>query len=143
MSLTFMPGAALSPREAEILTLMADVGYTAKEVAQKLGTSNRTVETQIANAVTKLKARNKLHAVVLWDRARRTAGAPSVVDHERNRRRVVDQEQPYLTGNTPCEADCALCNGRGFYGTPGSSCSFCRGVGRVQWGSLPADGVKQ
>ena len=26
--------------------------------------------------------------------------------------------------------DCALCNGRGFYGTPGGQCGFCKGTGK-------------
>jgi DNA-binding NarL/FixJ family response regulator len=69
--ITFMPGAALSPREAQILTLMAEEGFTAKEVAHKFNVSHRTVEIQVANAITKLGARNRMQAVVWWDRKHR------------------------------------------------------------------------
>lgn len=72
--ITYMPGAALSPREAEVLTLMAEEGCTAKEVAHRLKVSHRTVEIQVANAVNKLGARNRMQAIVWFDRRRRAAG---------------------------------------------------------------------
>ena len=44
----------LTPREAEVLRLLVE-GYANKVVANKLGLSNRTVESHRANALTKLR----------------------------------------------------------------------------------------
>lgn len=73
--ITYKPGAALSPREAEVLTLMADEGCTAKEVAHRFKVSHRTVEIQVANAITKLGARNRMQAIVWWDRKCRSSAS--------------------------------------------------------------------
>jgi DNA-binding NarL/FixJ family response regulator len=55
----------LSPRKLEILTLIAK-GYTDKEIASKLKMSVRTVQTHISLIILKLKARNRVNAVVLY-----------------------------------------------------------------------------
>jgi DNA-binding NarL/FixJ family response regulator len=55
----------LSPRKVEILTLIAK-GYTDKEIACKLKMSVRTVQTHISLIILKLKARNRVNAVVLY-----------------------------------------------------------------------------
>lgn len=31
----------------------------------------------------------------------------------------------------PAVVDCAMCKGRGFYGTPGGPCAFCKGSGKT------------
>jgi two-component system, NarL family, response regulator len=54
----------LTPREQEVLTLLAR-GYTGEEVARQLEVSGETVRAHVRNAVTKLHARTRLHAVVL------------------------------------------------------------------------------
>lgn len=54
----------LSPREREILELLAD-GLTGAQVAQLLFVSPETVRTHIRNAMTKLHAHTRAHAVVL------------------------------------------------------------------------------
>lgn len=55
----------LSPKEHNILTLIA-CGFTDKEVALKLNISIRTVQTHIASILLKLKARNRVNAVVVY-----------------------------------------------------------------------------
>jgi DNA-binding NarL/FixJ family response regulator len=54
----------LSPREREVLSLAAR-GLTADGVAAELFLSVETVRTHTRNAIRKLGARNRLHAVVL------------------------------------------------------------------------------
>lgn len=47
-----------------MLTLLAR-GYSGEEVARELGVSGETVRAHVRNSVTKLRARTRLHAVVL------------------------------------------------------------------------------
>ena len=54
----------LTPREREILELFAE-GYTAETAGVRLGISERTVATHADNAIHKLNANNRVHAVVL------------------------------------------------------------------------------
>jgi DNA-binding CsgD family transcriptional regulator len=54
----------ISAREAEVLGLIAD-GLTANEAADRLFLSVETIHTHVRNAVRKLGARGRLHAVVL------------------------------------------------------------------------------
>lgn len=55
----------LSAKEHNVLTLIA-CGFTDKEVALKLNISIRTVQTHIASILLKLKARNRVNAVVVY-----------------------------------------------------------------------------
>jgi DNA-binding NarL/FixJ family response regulator len=55
----------LSPKKIEILTLIAR-GYTDKEIANLLKMSIRTVQTHISSIISKLNARNRVNAVVLY-----------------------------------------------------------------------------
>jgi DNA-binding NarL/FixJ family response regulator len=59
-------GAApvLSPREREVLALMAE-GLTAEQVALRLAVGVETVRTHVRNAIRKLGARNRVHAIAL------------------------------------------------------------------------------
>jgi LuxR family transcriptional regulator, transcriptional regulator of spore coat protein len=52
----------LSPREHQILELIA-VGFSAKEVAQRVFIAPRTVERHIENIRLKMRARNRTHMV--------------------------------------------------------------------------------
>lgn len=52
---------ALSPREEEILRLLAD-GLTDREIGEGLTISTRTVETHVSNILRKLDARNRAEA---------------------------------------------------------------------------------
>lgn len=52
----------LSPREVEVLEFIVQ-GYSARETAEMLSLSHRTVERHIDNARTKLGARNRPHLV--------------------------------------------------------------------------------
>ncbi len=54
----------LSPREREVLHLMAE-GRTADGVADALGVSVETVRTHVRNAIRKLQARNRVHAIAI------------------------------------------------------------------------------
>jgi DNA-binding NarL/FixJ family response regulator len=53
----------LSPRESEILSLLAD-GLTGEQIAQRLVLSPETIRTHIRNAMEKLDARTRTEAVV-------------------------------------------------------------------------------
>jgi DNA-binding NarL/FixJ family response regulator len=55
---------ALSAREREIIGLLAE-GLTGDEVAELLVLSAETVKTHIRNAMTKLEARNRVHAIAI------------------------------------------------------------------------------
>jgi DNA-binding NarL/FixJ family response regulator len=55
---------ALTARERQVLTLLAR-GFTGEEVARELEVSAETVRAHVRNAVTKLHAKTRLHAVVL------------------------------------------------------------------------------
>jgi DNA-binding NarL/FixJ family response regulator len=54
----------LSPREREIMHLMAE-GGTAEAIGAALGVSVETVRTHVRNAIRKLRARNRVHAIAL------------------------------------------------------------------------------
>ena len=54
----------LSPREREILDLLAD-GLTGAQIAKRLFLSPETVRTHIRNAMEKLEAQTRVHAVAL------------------------------------------------------------------------------
>jgi DNA-binding NarL/FixJ family response regulator len=54
----------LSPREREIMHLMAE-GLTAEAIADEIEISVETVRTHVRNAIRKLKARNRVHAIAL------------------------------------------------------------------------------
>ncbi|HEV3229613.1 MAG TPA: response regulator transcription factor [Solirubrobacteraceae bacterium] len=54
----------LSPREREIMHLMAE-GLTAEAIADEIDISVETVRTHVRNAIRKLKARNRVHAIAL------------------------------------------------------------------------------
>ena len=54
----------LSPREREVMLLMAE-GLTAEAVGERLGVSVETVRTHVRNAIRKLGARNRVHAIVI------------------------------------------------------------------------------
>jgi DNA-binding NarL/FixJ family response regulator len=59
---------ALSTREREIIQLLAE-GLTGEEVADRLVLSAETIKTHIRNAMTKLEARNRVHAIAIALRA--------------------------------------------------------------------------
>ncbi|MGZ4296206.1 MAG: LuxR C-terminal-related transcriptional regulator [Solirubrobacteraceae bacterium] len=61
--------AQLSPREREVLTLLAD-GYQGPEIADRLFLSLETVRTHIRNAVNKLGARTRVQAAAMVARER-------------------------------------------------------------------------
>jgi len=54
----------LSPREREILELLAH-GLNGEQIAQQLYLSSETVRTHVRNAMSKLDASTRVHAVVL------------------------------------------------------------------------------
>jgi DNA-binding NarL/FixJ family response regulator len=54
----------LSPRERQVMHLMAE-GRTAERAGAELGVSVETVRTHVRNAVRKLQARNRVHAIAL------------------------------------------------------------------------------
>jgi DNA-binding NarL/FixJ family response regulator len=54
----------LSPRERQIMHLMAE-GLTAEAIGERLAVSVETVRTHVRNAIRKLRARNRVHAIAL------------------------------------------------------------------------------
>ena len=54
----------LSPREREIMHAMAE-GLTAERISEELAISVETVRTHVRNAIRKLQARNRVHAIAL------------------------------------------------------------------------------
>jgi DNA-binding NarL/FixJ family response regulator len=58
----------LSAREREIMELLAD-GLTSDEVASSLVLSAETVKTHVRNAMSKLQAKNRVHAIAIALRA--------------------------------------------------------------------------
>jgi DNA-binding CsgD family transcriptional regulator len=61
--------AALTPRQREILTLLA-AGLTTIEVAERLVLSKHTVDAHIRNMLGRLGARSRTHALALALRRR-------------------------------------------------------------------------
>ncbi len=57
-----MVGGALTPREREILDLLAE-GFTMRQIGRRLGISTRTVETHVAKIYRKLSVRSRVQAV--------------------------------------------------------------------------------
>ena len=55
---------SLSPREREIMHLMAE-GLTADAIAEEISISVETVRTHVRNAIRKLRARNRVHAIAI------------------------------------------------------------------------------
>jgi DNA-binding NarL/FixJ family response regulator len=55
---------SLSARERQITQLLAE-GLTGEEVAERLVLSSETVKTHIRNAMAKLEARNRVHAIAI------------------------------------------------------------------------------
>jgi len=56
--------AVLSPREREIMELIAQ-GLTGEQIADRLVISAETVKTHIRNAMTKLEANTRAHAIAI------------------------------------------------------------------------------
>jgi DNA-binding NarL/FixJ family response regulator len=54
----------LSPREREIMHLMAE-GLTAEQISGEIVISIETVRTHVRNAIRKLQARNRVHAIAI------------------------------------------------------------------------------
>jgi DNA-binding NarL/FixJ family response regulator len=60
----YFPKAALTPREVEVLALVA-AGLANKEIASKLGTADGTVKIHVQNILSKLNASDRTHAVTI------------------------------------------------------------------------------
>ena len=60
----YFPQAALTPREIEVLGLIAD-GLANKEIATRLGTASGTIKMHVQNILAKLSASDRTHAVTI------------------------------------------------------------------------------
>ncbi len=60
----FFPEVALTPREIEVVTLVAR-GFANKEIADVLGTATGTVKAHVQSILSKLGANDRAHAVTL------------------------------------------------------------------------------
>jgi DNA-binding NarL/FixJ family response regulator len=60
----FFPEVALTPREIEVLTLVAR-GFGNKEVGHLLGTASGTVKAHVQSILSKLNAKDRTHAVTI------------------------------------------------------------------------------
>ena len=56
--------SSLSPREREVMHLMAE-GLTAERIGTRIDVSVETVRTHVRNAIRKLGARNRVHAIAV------------------------------------------------------------------------------
>jgi DNA-binding NarL/FixJ family response regulator len=60
----YFPEAALTPREVEVLTLVAQ-GLANKEIAARLGTASGTIKMHVQNILAKLEAADRTQAVTI------------------------------------------------------------------------------
>jgi DNA-binding NarL/FixJ family response regulator len=60
----YYPQVALTPREVEVLTLVAQ-GLANKEIAAQIGTASGTVKMHVQNILSKLDATDRTHAVTI------------------------------------------------------------------------------
>ncbi len=60
----YFPQAALTPREMEVLGLVAE-GLANKEIADRLGTASGTIKMHVQNILAKLNASDRTHAVTI------------------------------------------------------------------------------
>ena len=60
----FFPEVALTPREVEVLTLVAR-GFGNKEIGDVLGTASGTVKAHVQSILSKLAAKDRTHAVTI------------------------------------------------------------------------------
>lgn len=60
----YFPQVALTPREVEVLTLVAQ-GLSNKDIAERLGTASGTVKIHVQNTLAKLGANDRTHAVII------------------------------------------------------------------------------
>jgi len=60
----YFPQPALTPREIEVLTLVAQ-GLANKEIAGRIGTADGTVKMHVQNILAKLEATDRTHAVTI------------------------------------------------------------------------------
>ena len=58
---------SLSPRERRVMEILAE-GYNERETADKLFISPHTVATHVSRVKRKLKARNRVHAILIFAR---------------------------------------------------------------------------
>jgi DNA-binding CsgD family transcriptional regulator len=68
------PGAALTPREREVLGFL-HLGYTNQQIAAALGSAPRTVRNQLSSAYSKLGVASRAEAVA-WGLGQRTGTRP-------------------------------------------------------------------
>jgi DNA-binding NarL/FixJ family response regulator len=62
---TVQPGHSLSPREQEVIELLAD-GFLYKEIAERLNLTFETVRTYVKLIYEKLQAHSRMDAVTKW-----------------------------------------------------------------------------
>jgi DNA-binding NarL/FixJ family response regulator len=62
---------ALTPREREVMTAICECFGSSKVAAHKLGVSSKTVDNLAHYARNKMGARNRIEAVLMWDRTLR------------------------------------------------------------------------
>lgn len=61
---SYFPGAGLTPKEVEVLSLVAQ-GFGNKEIAAKLGKAAGTIKIHVQNILEKLGASDRTHAVTI------------------------------------------------------------------------------
>ena len=71
---------ALSPREAEVMDSISR-GMSNPDIAALLRVQQKTVKNHVNRIFTKLGARNRVEAVLIWQRHRVLTGGHATVDH--------------------------------------------------------------
>jgi len=70
----------LTKRQLQVIRYIAE-GDTNKQIALKLGLSHQTVRRHVYNLMKKLNARNRAHAVAIYNRTPRTRTVNHLVRH--------------------------------------------------------------
>lgn len=94
----------LTPRQEQILALMAERGLTSKEVGFELGISFKTVEVHVARFIERTGARTRTQAILMYDRAIREQQANEL--REEALRKQAELQLHF--------SHCPTCGGAGF-----------------------------
>jgi DNA-binding CsgD family transcriptional regulator len=89
----------LSEREAEVLSLVAELGCS-KSVSRVAGIEPKTVDLHMAKVISKMGAKNRLQAAIKWDRWVGRTPLPELDPNERER--VNTALLGKIIPNTPC-----------------------------------------
>jgi DNA-binding CsgD family transcriptional regulator len=94
----------LTARQEEVLALAAAHALTSKEIGRRLGLSSKTVDVHWDRLTTRMEAKTRLQAVLMWERARREKD--DATRRESEERLQAQRNADYV--------HCPTCGGAGF-----------------------------